>query len=168
MFQSPFQLPERFQSLGGVVRTCRKTLPWRISAVQVPWMSVWARLGASCSRTKTATNAKRIRNIGSSGHLPWTEGPGRRLKRSDGGDLGFAGHPELPADPVLDRLVDVGVLLQELLGVFAALTQAFTAVGEPGAGLFDDPLVNGEIEEVPCARDAFAVHDVELGLAKRR
>jgi hypothetical protein len=36
IFQSPFPLPERFQSVGGVVRTCRKTFPCRISAVQVP------------------------------------------------------------------------------------------------------------------------------------
>ena len=65
-------------------------------------------------------------------------------------------------------LADVRVVLEELLGVLAPLAEPLAAVGEPRAALLDDPLVDGEVEQVARARDALAVHDVELGFAERR
>src|SRR3989442_10175773 len=82
--------------------------------------------------------------------------------------FGFARHPQLAANPFLNRLIDVRVLFQELLGVLATLAEPFAAVREPRARLFDDPFVDGQIEQVAGARDAFAVHDVELRFPERR
>src|SRR4051812_9664812 len=95
----------------------------------------------------------------------------------DGGDPeslhcdGFDGgrrQAELAADALVDRLEDLRVVLEELLDVFAALTEALAVIGEPRAALFDDALVDREVEQVPGLRNAFAVHDVELGLAEGR
>src|SRR5579864_456707 len=82
--------------------------------------------------------------------------------------LGLPGHAELAADPLFDRLEDVGVLFEELFGVFAALTETLATVREPGPAFLDDAFVDGEIEEIARSGDAFAVHDVELGLAEGR
>src|SRR2546422_6116031 len=81
--------------------------------------------------------------------------------------FGFARHPQLAANPFLNRLIDVRVLFQELLGVLATLAEPFAAVREPRARLFDDAFVDGQIEQVAGARDAFAVHDVELRFPER-
>src|SRR5438552_15018278 len=91
---------------------------------------------------------------------------GRVLHRGD--FAGVAGEAELAADAVFDRLRDIRVLFQELLRVFAALTEALAAVGEPRAGLLDDALLDAEVEEVAVLRNAFAVHHVELRLAEGR
>src|SRR5216683_7431878 len=93
---------------------------------------------------------------------------GCRIRRLDGRGFDVANQPELPADAILDRLADVRVVLEELLGILAALTEPLAAVGEPRAALLDDPLVHGEVDEIAGARDALAVHDVELRLAERR
>ena len=69
-------------------------------------------------------------------------------------DLGLSHQAELAADAILDRLEDVRVVLEELLGVLAALAETLAAVGEPRAALLDDPLVDGEIEQIAGARDA--------------
>ena len=37
-----------------------------------------------------------------------------------------------------DRLGDLGVVPKKLLGVFAALADAFGIIGEPGAGFFNN------------------------------
>src|SRR5882762_7239902 len=86
----------------------------------------------------------------------------------NGRGLGLARHAKLAAHPLFDGLVDLGVVLEELLRVFAALTESLAAVGEPGAALFDDPLVDGQVEQVAGLRNAFPVHDVELGLSEWR
>ena len=65
-------------------------------------------------------------------------------------------------------LIDLRIVLQELLRVLAPLAEPLAAVREPRAALLDDPLVDAEIEQVAGLRDAFAVHDVELGFAERR
>src|SRR5262249_4729120 len=83
-------------------------------------------------------------------------------------DWFFARHAELAADALLDRLVRVRIVLEELLGVFAALAETLAAVGEPRAAFLDDPLVDGQVEQIARARDALAVHHVELGLAEGR
>src|SRR5688572_27495563 len=79
------------------------------------------------------------------------------------GGLCFADEAELAADAILDRPGDVGVFLEELLRVLAALAEALPPVREPGARLLNDPFVDRQIDEIACARDAFTVHDVELG-----
>src|SRR5438552_15570524 len=61
---------------------------------------------------------------------------------------------------------DVFVLFQKLLGIFAALPDALATIAEPSTGFFDDVVQHAQIEHVAGAGDAFAVHDVELGLAE--
>src|SRR5438552_5091112 len=63
---------------------------------------------------------------------------------------------------------DVFVLFQELFGILAALPDALAAIAEPGARFFNDVVEHAQIEHVAGAADAFAVHDVELGLAEGR
>src|SRR5258707_5432687 len=119
MFQSPFRLPMPFlsQSAGTVVRTCRNTLPWWNSAVQVQWIR------AVCA--PPATDSPRTsRNV--MYRMPaWMARPRGWLNRrglSDGSSLRrIPRHAELAADAIFDRFADLGVVLQELLGVFAAL-----------------------------------------------
>ena len=60
------------------------------------------------------------------------------------------------------------IFLQRLLGILAALAQAFAFIGKPGATLLNYPIVRRQIQQIAYARDAFAVHDVELGFAERR
>src|SRR5438046_8903305 len=60
------------------------------------------------------------------------------------------------------------MILKSLLRVLATLAQTFAFVRKPRATLFDHAIVGGEIQQVALARNAFAVHDVELGLAERR
>src|SRR5262245_2892447 len=72
------------------------------------------------------------------------------------------------SDLFLDRLECRRVVLQELLDVLAALTQTLAAEREPRAALLDDLLVDRQIEQVALARDALAVHHVELGFAEGR
>src|SRR5205807_1711136 len=57
---------------------------------------------------------------------------------------------------------------QELLGVLASLANAFALIAEPSAGLLHQIVVHAQVQQVTFAGDAFAVHDVELGLAKGR
>ena len=63
---------------------------------------------------------------------------------------------------------DLGVLGQELLGVVAPLAEPGLAVGEEGARLLDDVVLDAEVEQLAFARDALAVLDLELGLAEGR
>src|SRR5206468_3054028 len=81
---------------------------------------------------------------------------------------GVAGEAQLLADFLVDRVEDRRVVLEELLGVLAALAEALAAVGKPGAALFDDALVDAEVEKIAGLGDAFAVHHVELSLAEGR
>ena len=37
-----------------------------------------------------------------------------------------------------DRVCDIGIFLEELLGVLTALADALAVIGKPGAGLLDD------------------------------
>jgi len=66
----------------------------------------------------------------------------------------------------VDRAADFDVVLQELLGVLAPLSEALAAIREPGSALFHDPLFDRQIQQVALARDPFAVHDVELRFAE--
>src|SRR5262249_52483787 len=68
----------------------------------------------------------------------------------------------------LDLLEQFLVVIEEDLGVFAALTELHVAVAEPGALLFDDVVFAGEVDHVGGAADAAVEHDVEHGLAEGR
>ncbi len=76
--------------------------------------------------------------------------------------------PRLVTDLRLDGVGDIGVLFEERLGVGAALSQALVVVAEEGAALGDDVVHHAEVEQGALARDALAVHDVELRLLERR
>src|SRR5262245_55525550 len=76
--------------------------------------------------------------------------------------------PEFLAHAILNRLIDVRILAQELLRVFTALTETLAGVRKPRAALFDDALVDREVEEIAGFGNPFAVHDVELGFPEGR
>src|SRR3974390_123459 len=90
-------------------------------------------------------------------------GIGHRLLRL----FGHRRQPQRLADFGLQLLADVRVVLEELLGVFAALADAVALVAEPRTRLLHQVQVDRQVDEVAFMRDAFAVHDVELGLAER-
>src|SRR5438034_2219314 len=71
-------------------------------------------------------------------------------------------------DRGLDLGGDVGIGLEERLGVLAALADALAVIGEPGARLLDDARLHAEVDQLAALRHAFAVHDVELDLLERR
>src|SRR5687768_10427219 len=78
------------------------------------------------------------------------------------------GHAHRRPDLRLDRVGDIGVLLQELARVVLALADLVAGVGVPGAALVDDLVRDAELDDLAFARDAFAIEDVEQRLAKRR
>src|SRR4051812_28682982 len=75
---------------------------------------------------------------------------------------------ELLLDLLLDLVGHVDVLDQEVAGVLLALAQLLTLVGEPGAGLADEALLDTHVDERAFPADALAVEDVELSLLERR
>src|SRR5664280_1126045 len=68
----------------------------------------------------------------------------------------------------LDLHGDVLVFLQKLLGVLAALADAFALIAEPRTRLLHQASSDRQVEQVAFARDTFAIHHVELGFAERR
>src|SRR6185437_16866926 len=62
----------------------------------------------------------------------------------------------------------VGIVLEELLGVLAALPDALAVVGEPRAGLLHHAGLDAEIDQFADLGNALAVHDVELDELERR
>src|SRR5690606_38436319 len=104
---------------------------------------------------------------------------------SSGTTLGIARHHHLPvagrrrrhrqprqacdfSHLVLDLGRQIRVLLEELLGVLPALPEAHVTVGKPRAGLGHDLVLAGHVQDDAEVGDAYAVHDVELGLINRR
>src|SRR5688572_8671351 len=90
-----------------------------------------------------------------------------RLALADGSDR-ILREAHFRAQLEFDRFSGRGIRLEEGLRVLAALAEALAAVGEPRAGLLDDVALDGFVEQITFARNAFAVHDVELGLAEGR
>src|SRR5262245_44242741 len=107
-----------------------------------------------------AANSLRTQSFSGVGASAW--------RTSDGDDVGLANHPQFAPNSLLDGFADIRVVLEKLLGVLAALAQTLAAISKPRARFFDDPLVHGEVDEIARARDALAVHDVELGFPERR
>ncbi len=83
-------------------------------------------------------------------------------QRSGREDAGIGAHL------VLDRLGDLGVLAEVVLGVLAALADALAVVGVPGARLLDDAGLLAEVDQLAGLAHALAVHDVELDDLERR
>src|SRR5215210_4575426 len=75
---------------------------------------------------------------------------------------------ELVVDFVEDAPTDLGVLLQELLGILAALPEPLLAVSEPGAALLYDIVLDAHVEQASLAGDTLPVHHVELHRLERR
>src|SRR5687767_3633099 len=90
---------------------------------------------------------------------------GFRLRHLAAADVGDA---ERGADFVLDPAKHLRVILQGLLRVLAPLPEPLALVGEPRAALLDGAVHDAEVDHVALARDALAVHDVELALAEGR
>src|SRR5271169_2836172 len=88
---------------------------------------------------------------------------GHRLRRRRSGN-----QPQRLAHFRVELGHGVFVVFEELPGVFAALADAFTFIAEPRAGFLENIIVHRDIEQVAFARDAFAIQNVELGLAERR
>src|SRR6266508_2481261 len=105
------------------------------------------------------------------GHSPlsWFRAGGSEVDGGGGGvfvELGA--DAELVEDALFDLVGDVGVVAEELAGVFLALTQLVAFVGVPGAGLAEDALLDAHVDEGAFAGDAVAVEDVELRLFEGR
>src|SRR6185436_9729453 len=94
---------------------------------------------------------------------PFFGGGGGGIAAFDHRELRTA-HAEGPADLSFDLGGEVGVLLDEQLGVLAALAEAEVAVREPGARLLDDLVLQADVDQLAHLGDALAVTDVELRL----
>src|SRR5689334_4165395 len=71
------------------------------------------------------------------------------------------------ADLAFDLRRQLRVVLEELLGVVAALSEPGLTVGEEGARFLHQVLLHAEVQQASLARDSLSVLDVELGLAER-
>src|SRR6478672_7227665 len=68
----------------------------------------------------------------------------------------------------LDLLGDLGMFLQILARVVLALADTLLTVGVPRAGFLYDAMEHAELDDLAFTRDAFAVQNVEFGVAERR
>ena len=98
---------------------------------------------------------------------------GGHHRRDDGVVSALDRHDEVWPEPErvphlgLDLLGDLLMLVEERLGIVAALAETLGAVGEERAGLRHDVVLDAEVEQAARRRDALAELDVELGLTKR-
>src|SRR6202522_1820583 len=72
------------------------------------------------------------------------------------------------ADLVLHILGDFRMLLQEGAGIVLALSDALALVAVPGTGLLHEIVQHAQLDDLAFPRDTGAIHDLELGLPKRR
>src|ERR1019366_5377291 len=93
-----------------------------------------------------------------------------RFGRTGGGNLGHVcldgADVELLANLGLHFSKNILVLFEEGSRIFAALANAFAGVAVPCAGLLDDVVGHGQVENVALATDAFAVKNVEFRFAE--
>src|SRR4051794_7663149 len=76
--------------------------------------------------------------------------------------------PKSGADLSFDLSRQLRVVLEELLGVVAALSKPGLAVGEERARFLDQILLDAEVEKPALTGDPLPVLDVELGLTEGR
>src|SRR5207237_10605630 len=77
-------------------------------------------------------------------------------------------HARLLADLALDLARELRVFFQEIARVVLALAQPVAVVDVPGAGLLEHAEHDADLQHLAFARDAVAVHDVELRLLEGR
>src|SRR5438309_8574757 len=75
---------------------------------------------------------------------------------------------ELGFDGSLDLFVKRGIVFQRIFSSIPPLRELSALIAEPGAALLDDLLLEREIEQRAGGRNAFVIHDVELGFGERR
>src|ERR1700676_1444351 len=68
----------------------------------------------------------------------------------------------------VELLAKLGVCNQMRARVLPALADAFASVTEPGTAFFDQLLDDAQVQQVPFARNAFAIEDVYFRLAEGR
>src|SRR5207237_9925370 len=91
----------------------------------------------------------------------------RRINRID--EVQFrAANTKRAANFPFDLGRQIRILANEHLRVLASLAEADVAVREPGAGLFDDLVLDADVDELAGLRDALAVTYVELRVPERR
>src|SRR5439155_15297180 len=83
-------------------------------------------------------------------------------------DRSGLGDARLFADLRFDLAREPGVFLQEVARVVLALPQPVAVVDVPGARLLEHAEIDADLEHLAFARNAVAVHDVELGLLEGR
>src|SRR5450759_976685 len=76
-------------------------------------------------------------------------------------------HAEDFADLAFDFGHEVGVVGEELLGIFTPLADADGPVREPRARLLDDLVLDPDVDQLAGLGDALAVTYIELRLAER-
>src|SRR6476620_2703985 len=96
---------------------------------------------------------------------------GRSVTEDERRSIGFlrdrcVGESHCGANFLFDLARDTRVLLEKRLRVLASLTETLAAERKPRSAFFHDVSLSGLIDQVAFARDAFAVHDVEFGLAE--
>src|SRR6185437_1724318 len=74
---------------------------------------------------------------------------------------------QLGTNLILNLPSQLLIVLEEDPHIVLTLPDAITLVRVPGAGLVDNPLRAGELNDLAFARDTLPVHDLELGLAER-
>src|SRR5262249_45411862 len=84
------------------------------------------------------------------------------------GEYALRDQPGVLADRGLDLCRDIGIGLEEHLGVLASLADALAVVGEPSARLLHHAGFDAEIDQFAGLRHPPPVDDVELDLLDRR
>src|SRR6266850_2402080 len=72
------------------------------------------------------------------------------------------------AQRVFQLVANVLVFLEEYPRILAPLAHALAPEADPRPALFQHALFDAQVDQVAFARNSFAVHDVEFGLAERR
>src|SRR5262245_41483940 len=88
-------------------------------------------------------------------------GPRRRIS-------GYRRESKRLAELLLNSGGDVRILLEILLSVLPALANPVILVGVPSPTFMHETALARKVQQVPFARDPFAIHHVELRLPERR
>src|SRR5262245_25831394 len=134
-------------SAGAPRRRRRASRSRRVQGFRARRSSATAR---ACATSSVRLAAGRMRNA-------VTGESGRGIARPSG-PVREGLEPDRVTDPRLHLGQELRVVLEELPGVVAPLTDALIAVREPRAALLDDAMLHGEVEDVRLPGDPLAVH----------
>src|SRR5437016_2204954 len=126
--------------------------------------SLRASSARECSRRASSRSARALSSAAFAGGEVLNLFLFRRLRGRRSG----LGDARLFADLRFDLAREPGVFLQEVARVVLALPQPVAAVDVPGARLLEHAEIDADLEYFAFARNAVAVHDVELGLLEGR